>query len=1476
MNLVVIDSEGIGALDESAEHDARIFSLTVLLSSYFIYNSVGSIDENALQNLNLVVSITKNIHLRSKGNDDVEAEEYSQYFPSFLWVVRDFALQLVDSEGDEFTSKQYLERALETQKGLSDQVEGKNRIRKMIQSFFREKDCYTMIRPLVDETNLQNLDKMEMDQLRPDFVDQVMELRKKIMTKAKVKTLNGRPLSGFMLVSLLQSYVNSINEGAVPNIENAWTYICKNQCNNAMQSSLNEYDEMMNDAMTQSWPMAPENLINVHRDCREQAIRSYKHSAVGEFREAALEELESRLADRLSSIEQDNKRDFETILAKSLDNGYSRIEKKLKNSEYKDFMEYERDVRALQVSYLDNDMGGLNRDGLVAEYLLRKLSEAVHLFFNAIRHDSEATVAELERQRQALEKDITTIKEESMKDKNKLNSKLSDAEYAKQELTVKLQCVSEELTALKDSKLASEKQLQADLQAELDVKKDTIVQLSSQIEGLKKEAQAQDKKLVLLSSDFEKEKALMVQKLSFYEMTDKSLQEKEKDLHEEIARAQEEADMKIKSLTQKHRETVDKLEADLKAISQRYSDVLDDNKELEMEKRNLQEALTDRDAKHKAKINSLIQQLDDLENDKISSSKIVRTEGEQAVEEELKSKLASSILKITQLESEIRTKDDDSKLKRSKLEKEKAILQQSIEFLETQLSDLRGQIEENKRIHETSMRAFEGSTSTSKVDISKELELIKESHKREIRQLEGELMNTRKRLNDELLEAIGQRDELDKQLQATKTELEGEISSLTEKLSNLTTERDRWLGDSKTAEEAKLRLVKEIEDRCRLRQVDLEQEIEELKERNMQEIAEIAQKREEDFKKVKHFFEEERERLETKILEDKEKYEKKLTNMIEEYEQKSAKDHQDFEEQIEDLQEDLKEAEIQNMALRQHSEQELIMRQQEYEQVVKQYKDVKEQLRMLQMNSNSNLEQAMKEYSEERKILNTKLDQAKSDLAQKEKEIYGYKQTSDSFKADLERLKERTEEKISTLNTENEKLTAKAKEMTELYQKLNEEHMQNKIDYGKNAALSQQQNEFFARRIEELQKQVDESNKRTEEKLRAQREAHQSEVDKLISQYREEKSAMEDKYEAKRKSIKEMEGKYQKRISEMDKEKSILSEKLNAIEGELAKSEKKHANEIESLNAQVSSLKETLSQEKKLLKTENESLNKKLYQLELEHTELSSSYDKDKALWEGRFSFLTQQKDQFKEDAAEAQKHLEVIVQKWQTTRSSDKEEVAYNQTALMSQIEQRYTSQINEINESHKNIISDFQDRIARLEKENKNMSERLHSEGSNRNHSTIKTLEAKISDLMQREATLSDQLMSLKNEKDELIIDFKQKLDKDRENWKKKCNDLETKFKESESKRTKQLLDAEKDKAKWTIEKEHLNVKVSEQIEQIYKLEKKQDVMVRENEKLKTEAKKSKRLGANSNFPNFYTGNALGNLNSSKFGEKSFNRDK
>ena len=130
--------------------------------------------------------------------------------------------------------------ALEEQKGFSDKIEQKNRIRRLLKSFFKDRDCVTMVRPLTNEDNLQVLDKLELDELRAEFVEQIMEVRKKVLGRIKPKTLKGTHLNGKILIDLAHTYVEAINQGAVPNIENAWTNISREQSLKAMNVVLHE------------------------------------------------------------------------------------------------------------------------------------------------------------------------------------------------------------------------------------------------------------------------------------------------------------------------------------------------------------------------------------------------------------------------------------------------------------------------------------------------------------------------------------------------------------------------------------------------------------------------------------------------------------------------------------------------------------------------------------------------------------------------------------------------------------------------------------------------------------------------------------------------------------------------------------------------------------------------------------------------------------------------------------------------------------------------------------------------------------------------------------------------------------------------------------------------------------------------------------------------------------------------------------
>lgn len=94
-----------------------------------------------------------------------------------------------------------------------------------------------MVRPTEREKDLQRLDEIDNNSLRPEFVAQVEAIRTKIFSRVKPKKINDQPLNGNLLVSLCKGYMDAINKGHLPNVESAWFYVCRSEGLKAIKES---------------------------------------------------------------------------------------------------------------------------------------------------------------------------------------------------------------------------------------------------------------------------------------------------------------------------------------------------------------------------------------------------------------------------------------------------------------------------------------------------------------------------------------------------------------------------------------------------------------------------------------------------------------------------------------------------------------------------------------------------------------------------------------------------------------------------------------------------------------------------------------------------------------------------------------------------------------------------------------------------------------------------------------------------------------------------------------------------------------------------------------------------------------------------------------------------------------------------------------------------------------------------------------
>ena len=302
-------------------------------------------------------------------------------------MVRDFSLQLVDPNGHSITSQEYLENALAAQKGNSTDVEEKNRIRKLLTAFFKERECFTLVRPHIDEDKLRELDGISFDQLRPEFVEQVMTFRKRLLGRMKPKVINQKKLNGEMYTSLLGNYVKAINEGAVPNIENAWNYMCREQCEKTAAEAYQSFENKLKENLSQKWPCTEEDFRQAARGAKTAAYDLFRKKAFGDNMEEYFLELKKRMKSKVNTFKIQNEKESAAAMHSYIVKNFAQIERKLKLQEYKTYAEFEKQLNQFYNELIEKGPRLVNRQVICLEFMKKILPQGAGFFFKV--HENE-------------------------------------------------------------------------------------------------------------------------------------------------------------------------------------------------------------------------------------------------------------------------------------------------------------------------------------------------------------------------------------------------------------------------------------------------------------------------------------------------------------------------------------------------------------------------------------------------------------------------------------------------------------------------------------------------------------------------------------------------------------------------------------------------------------------------------------------------------------------------------------------------------------------------------------------------------------------------------------------------------------------------------------------------------------------------------------------------------------------------------
>ncbi|XP_037010322.2 guanylate-binding protein 6-like isoform X1 [Artibeus jamaicensis] len=302
--LVLLDTEGLGDVEKGdPKNDSWIFALAVLLSSVFVYNSMGTINHQALEELHYVTELTELIRAKSSptpdGGDD--SMEFVSFFPDFVWTIRDFTLEL-KLNGHPVTEDEYLENALKLIPGRNPKVQIANLPRKCIRHFFLKRKCFVFDQPTKDKELLANIENVPENELDPKFQEQTKNFCSYIYTQSRTKTLReGIVVTGKRLQTLVVNYVNTINSGAVPCLENAVTTLAQIENSAAVQKAADHYSEQM--AQRVRFPTDTlQELLDLHAACEREAIAI--------FMEKSFKDEQREFQKKLVEIIKDKKDDF--------------------------------------------------------------------------------------------------------------------------------------------------------------------------------------------------------------------------------------------------------------------------------------------------------------------------------------------------------------------------------------------------------------------------------------------------------------------------------------------------------------------------------------------------------------------------------------------------------------------------------------------------------------------------------------------------------------------------------------------------------------------------------------------------------------------------------------------------------------------------------------------------------------------------------------------------------------------------------------------------------------------------------------------------------------------------------------------------------------------------------------------------------------------------------------------------------------
>ena len=1438
LNVLIIDTEGIGATDEDHNHDNKIMTLAILLSSYFIFNSMGTIDESSIQSLSFIVNITKNIQQKN-GNKD-----FAKYLPAFMWVIRDFSLQLKNRDGNSITSKEYLEYSLEMQPGTSEFIVNKNQIRKMVKEYFPNRDCVTLVRPLLEEGNLQKLERTPASKLRKEFIEQVNYLRKTVLNSINPKKLNGQELNGEMFIDLVKSYVKMINEGAVPIIQTAWAYMRQNQALIAKKNALENYKKKTEE-LNNKFPMKEEFLRNILKKIKKEIILNFKEEIIGEPEEKDIKELKSELKKIKIEIINKNINSTKTQTNRFLNENYKNIDEKVKNGEYLNIAEYKDDIEQFVQFCLNKCPCGPNRDVIIYEFIIQNIMNSSSLLSQSNIDEMERIISDNSNNLDDLIKELNKEKKKEKKLNNELEEitkKLNKLNQEKDKISSQNSNESNNLNKLMEEKNNEIIKLKNKLNQTEKICAEKIKEMKEKVEEAEKISHQKELESTQISSDFQREKVLMEQKIIFLEKTLKELEDNKlrSNPYNTTSKKNKNDESTIKQKKEKLEEEIKRLNKAIKELQEKNieldSQLLTKGKRIENEKNNIAELVETYQKKLEDLQDSnseLAKDINKFKEDAAKQMELLSTEYEKQIEEILNQQ--------KNLDEDFKTKEEELRKNLAKVQAELSVLSQDKELVDKKITQIKDKNQSEKIEHDKYIKILEENNKElmDKYELtSKENAELKTINNEEINKLtlennskEEQIRVKNEQLKEELNQLITDYDVQIKTLKNKVVENENNIiPKMKQKILDLQNEKENLSQDIELCGKSQKHKLAEIA-------LQYEDQKEQIINNNRQQLEDNNNENDQQIQEIRKVYQIEKDKISEQMRNENDLAQEKINQIEKEQNEILNELEKEKDDKIAELQDDLDEINLNHEEYVKKVEKEILLRNQKIENLQKFINDTKNTIEVIKLQQEQYLKEQNEEFENEKNILNEKIKNAQKDCENTEIEINKLKEQNTQMESNLNELKDKYKDLEQELNDIQNILD---KEINELKNKLNE--INNNINlsngnYEKELSLKEQRAEFLSKKLEDIKNELNELKESFEDKLEKTKEEVTNEYTEKIESMKKEKENLENIINNIEQEYSTLQQKYEEETETLTKEKESITEKLN----DLTIKKKQLGDQLDGQHCTDQTIILKLRNEFKLkndgLVKDNLSLQEKLQKLEQSYNKLTNSYDTEKANWENKFSFIAEQKeslakeleelkikyndnmDELQKKILEERERLELIYKK----SLADGDNI-HNQQLLQAQ--ETFNKKYEEVNVQNNNLIA-----------ENATLTKKIDYYQNNNNLSDV---DKKLQDALEKEKKYKEQYDKLKQEKEEAINKLKLKLSNESEIHKKKIEELEIKLQEYEGKRNNKNADMVKLKAVSEKDNENKILLIQQLNETLERLKK-------ENEKLTSENREAQRENEN-----------------------------